>query len=216
MTRARAAMLAVAGLMLAACGNVHPGAAAVVDGETISMDTLNDTAKVYCLDQLSAAQQQGTAAGAVSNLVVRRTAVTAAVSIIVARKLEKSRGLTINPATYEVPDGDRSAVGKAFPGVDVDTAVKVIEDSREVSAIAVALGAESTGTTPTAENQAQLAEAGQAEIAKAFASNDVSFAPRFGLSGSGSATSDTGTLSASPTDLEAPAAEELPDPQRCS
>ena len=214
-TRTRAVVLAVAGLALAACSNVHPGAAAVVDGTTISMKTLDDAAEVYCIDQLLNAQQQGITA--VSNADVRRQAVLGLVSLQVARDLARQDDLTIAAGSYRVPDGDRAAIAKAFKGVDVDTAVEVIEHSRETSAIAVALGAKASGQVPSEQNQAALAEAGQQQIAAAFADRDVHFAPRFALSPSGSARSDgTGSISVAPIDFEAPAAEELPAGQRCS
>ena len=216
MNRARAAILAVAGLTLAACGNVHPGAAAVVDGETISMETLNETAGAYCALTLNAQKQQGVDPSAVSNLDIRRQAVTGLVSVVVARKLAASEGITIEPSAYEITDAERDRIAEVFPKDDVDAIVQAYEDNQELSAISIALAEKVTGQKQTDANAAQLAEAGQAAITDAFARNHVKFAPRFGLSGSGKPTTDTGSLSATPTDLEAPAAEELPDTQRCS
>lgn len=215
LTRSRAAVLAVAALTLAACGNVHPGDAAVVDGRSISMQQLDDATEVYCLDHLGQASSQG-AGEPVSNLDLRRAAAVGLVSIQVARTLAAEEDITVEPSAYEVPDGDRSNVAKAFPGVDVDTAIQVIEDSRENVAIAVALAAKLTGQQQTDENAAQLAQAGQAAIMQSFRSHDVTFAPRLGLSPAGTPRAGTGTLSVSPVDVEAPAAADLPDTQRCS
>lgn len=215
LTRARAVVLAVAGLSLAACSNVHPGAAAVVGDTSISMKTLDETAAVYCIDQLNQAKQQGITA--VSNGAVRQQAVLALATLTVAREIADEKGLEIDPGSYEVPDGDRDAVAKAFPGIDVDTTVSVISDSREISAIALALGEASTGQTATEQTQAQLAEVGQKEITDEFAAKDVKFSPRFALSPSGQPRdSSTGSISVAPVDLEATPAEELPDDQRCS
>jgi hypothetical protein len=215
LTRSRAAVLAVAALTLAACGNVHPGDAAVVDGRSISMQQLDDTTEVYCLDHLGQSSSQG-AGEPVSNLDLRRAAAVGLVSIQVARRLAAEEDITVEPSAYEVPDGDRSNVAKAFPGVDVDTAIQVIEDSRENAAIAVALAAKLTGQQQTDENAAQLAQAGQAAIMESFRSHDVTFAPRLGLSPAGTTRAGTGTLSVSPVDVEVPAAADLPDTQRCS
>lgn len=214
MTRARMAILAAAGLVLAGCSSVHPGAAAVVDGQPISMQRLDSTAEAYCTLTLQAAKQQGVTA--VSNLDVRRQAVTGLVSLVVARHVAADEGLQIRPSAYELTESQRDQIAQAFPTSDVETIGTAIEDSQEVSAIAIALAEKQTGQTRTTANESQLAEVGQAAIVKAFASEHVKFSPRFGLSSSGKPTADTGTLSATPTDLEAPTAEELPDPQRCS
>src|SRR5215212_4662651 len=98
MTRARAAVLIVAALTLAACGNIHPGAAAVVDDQTISMRTLNKTARAYCTLSLAGSQQQG--ATSPDNAEVRRQAVTTLVSLAVGRKLAKEHGITVRPSQY--------------------------------------------------------------------------------------------------------------------
>lgn len=214
LTRSRVVLLVLALVSLGACGAVHPGDAAVVDGRSISMRTLDETATAYCALTINAAKQQGVTT--VSNTDIRRQAVTALVSVVVARKLADSEGLTIKRSSYELSTAQRDQIEKAFPAEDIDDLTQAIEDSQEVSAIAVALAAKASGTTPTAANQAQLAEAGQRAITAAFRDNDVQFSPRFGLSPSGAPRSATGTLAVSPTDLEAPAAEELPDSQRCS
>ncbi|MCW2769780.1 MAG: hypothetical protein JWR27_1213 [Aeromicrobium sp.] len=180
------------------------------------MQQLDDATEVYCLDHLSQSAAQGASAEPVSNVDLRRAAVVGLVSIEIARKLAADEQITVKPTEYEVPDGDRSTVAKAFPGVDVDTAIQVIEDSRETVAIGIALAEKATGQQRTETNAAQLAQAGQAAIVKSFRSNDVTFAPRLGLSPSGTVRNGTGTLSVAPIDLEAPAAGELPDTQRCS
>jgi hypothetical protein len=93
---------------------------------------------------------------------------------------------------------------------------KAIEESQEVSEIAIALAEKQTGQKRTAANESDLAQAGQAAITKAFPANDVRFAPRFGLNNSMKPVSDTGSLSAAPVDLNQPTEEELPAAQRCS
>lgn len=207
-------MLAAAGSLLAACGSVHPGAAAVVGSKTISMSTLERTAEAYCVLTLSSAQQQGVES--VSNSDIRRQAVVSLVSTIVARDLAKADDLTIAPRLYTLGQADLDQIRATFPDADQDALKEAIEQSQEVSAIAVALAARQTGQTPDETNQAALDELGRAAIMKAFKEQDVKFAPRFGLSPSGAPRAATGTLSVTPVDLEAPAAEELPDTQRCS
>ncbi|MFI5427383.1 hypothetical protein [Aeromicrobium sp. UC242_57] len=200
--------------MLAACGTVHPGDAAVVDGQSISMSTLEDTAGAYCLFTLNSAQQQGIKA--ISNTDIRRQAVVSLVSTTVARSLAKSEGLDIKPVTYELGEAEEDQLAEVFPDADQEKMRKALQESREVSAIAIALAAKQTGQVPDQENQASLEELGRAAIMKEFKPNDVKFAPRFGLSPDGAERSATGSLSVAPVDLEAPAPEELPKTQRCS
>jgi hypothetical protein len=214
LTRTRGVVLAIAGLSLAACGTVHPGSAAVVDGRTISMDTLDRTAEAYCTLTASAAKQQGITT--VSNSEVRRQAVVALVSLRVARDLAKQKGVTVPPTAYELTPAQRDELATSFPGSDVDELVKAVRDSREISAIAVGLAEKQTNQQATSENEAQFADLGQNAILAAFADSDVSFAPRFGLDSKGQQRAATGSVSVTPDDLDAPVDEELPASQRCS
>lgn len=214
LTRTRAAVLAVAGLSLAACGTVHPGSAAVVDGRSISMDTLDRTASAYCTLTAQAARAQGITT--VSNAEVRRQAVVGLVSLRVARDLAKAKSVTIGPDSYELTAQQRNELSKSFPGADLDELAQAVEDSREVSAIAVALAEKKTNQQATTENEAQFAELGQSEILAGFADRDVSFAPRFGLDSKGEQRAATGSVSVTPVDPESPVDEELPTALRCS
>jgi len=215
LTRARAAVLVLAGLTLAACGNVHPGAAAVVDDQTISMKTLDKTAEAYCTLTLASAKSQG--ATVPGNADVRRQTVTTLVSLVVARKLAKQEDVTPKPTEYELTTQQEDQISKAFPDDDADELKKLIEKGQELSAISVALGEKSTGQARTADNVSQLAAAGQAEITKAFKANDVEFSPRFGLSDTTAKTvADTGSLSVAPSDLGDDKPDALPKAQRCS
>lgn len=214
LTRARAAVLVIAALSLGACSSVHPGSAAVVDGQSISMRTLDKTAEAYCALTVDAAQQQGV--DSVSNARVRRQAIVGLVSLQVARDLAESQGLEIPASSYELTSAQRDQIAEAFPASQTDELVTAIEESQELSAIAIALAVEETGQPATEETEAQLAEVGQAAILKAFRANDVKFAPRFGLDPDAEVRSDTGSISVTPVDLEAPSDEELPAALRCS
>lgn len=214
LTRARVVVLALAALPLAACSTVHPGSAAVVDGHSISMRTLDSTAAAYCTLTADAAKQQGITT--VSNAKVRRQAIVGLVSLVVARRLADSEGIQIEPSSYQLTSSQRAQLAKQFPTSDADELGRAIEDSQEVSAIAVALAVKDTGQPATQDTESQLADMGQATILKAFPRNDVKFAPRFGLSPSAGARADTGSISVTPVDLEAPVDEELPADQRCS
>jgi len=212
LTRARAAVLVLAGLTLAACGNVHPGAAAVVDDQTISMKSLDKSAEALCT--LALASSQGGAAPANSD--IRRQTVSTLVSLVVARKLAKEEGVTPKPADYELTSDQEGQVAKAFPKEkNLGEINKLIEQSQELQAISLALGQKITGQAPTADNADQIGAAGQAEITKAFKDNDVEFAPRFGLSdASAKVITSTGSLSVATVKDAKPS--KLPAAQRCT
>ncbi|WP_332665877.1 hypothetical protein [Aeromicrobium sp.] len=213
LTRVRAAVLVVAGLTLAACGNTHPGAAAVVDNQTISMKSLDKAAEAYCTLTLPSAQ----GATPPSNADMRRQALTMLVSLIVARKIAEEEGITPQPGDYELSATEEDQVAEAFPKEkDLDELHKLIEQSRELSAITLNLGEKRTGQKPTPENEAQIGAVGEAEITKAFKANGVEFAPRFGLSNStAEPIASTGSLSVAPTDL-GEEDKNLPATQRCT
>jgi len=214
LTRSRGVVLALAALALAACSNVHPGAAAVVDGESISMRTLDDTATAYCALTANAAQQQGVTT--VSSSDVRRQAIVGLVSLRVARDLVRSENLTIEPTSYELTATQRDQIPQAFPDADADEIAQAIEDNQEISAIAIALAEKQTNQQATAENESQFADLGQKAILDAFKGKDVSFAPRFGLDPTGQPRADTGAIAVTPVDVDAPVDEELPRALRCA
>lgn len=214
LTRARAVVLVIAALSLAACSNVHPGAAAAVGNKTISMRTLDETAQAYCTLTADAARQQGV--GGIDNVEIRRQAIVGLVSVIVAREIAKSEGLEVDPGSYRLTDAQRDQISETFPASEGDELAKAIEDSQEVAAISVALGAKLTGRPATPENTKQLADVGQAAILKSFRAKDVKFAPRFGLDPGANVRADSGSISVTPVDLEAPTSDDLPDTLRCS
>jgi len=203
---------AFAALTLAACGSMHPGNAAVVDGQSISMKSLDDTSRVYCLLALRSGGQQGVSS--VSNAEVRRQAITDMVTAMVAEKVAVAKGVHPKPQTYEITASQRQQIDKAFPA-DSAAVSKAIENSQKTSAIAVALGAKASGSIPTATNQSDLAHAGQAEILQAFRDHDVQFSPQFGMSGTMKQLSPTGSLSVPEITLDQPTDTELPTAQRC-
>ncbi|AXT85833.1 hypothetical protein C6I20_11970 [Aeromicrobium sp. A1-2] len=214
LTRARAAVLTLTALTLSACSAVHPGDAAVVAGESISMKSLNQTAAIYCTLTLRSAEAQGGAAP--DNAELRRQAITSLVSVVIARRLAADAGVTPRPSDYELTGAQKDQIATAFPKGDLDQINAAIEDSQEISVISIALGADSTGQARTEANEAELAQAGRAQINAAYADNDVKFAPRFGLSSTTKQIASTGSISVAPADLAAPQPTDLPAAQRCS
>jgi len=74
-----AVVVAICGLLLTGCGDnvgVHPGSAAVVDGQSLSMNKIDDTTKLYCQAYVAQSQQsQQTSSGPIPMGVVPVAAV---------------------------------------------------------------------------------------------------------------------------------------------
>lgn len=211
---ARVAVLAVAVVVLASCTGVHPGSAAVVDGESISMETADKASGAYCELALAVAKQQGVTE--VSAADARRQAVTDLIMSKVAHKLAAETKLSVNPASYVITDEQQAQIDEAFPGGNLTEISEAIERSQETYAIVVALGEQATGSRISEETSAEIESAGQAEIEKFYRASDVSIDPRFGLGDLSQQVASTGSLSvAEATEAQVDPAE-LPSAQRCS
>jgi hypothetical protein len=196
-------------VLLAGCGSVHPGAAAVVGDTTISMERADDVATVYCqLTLLSAGD--GTP---IDNADVRRQAVTDLVAGIVAGDMAAEANITVNPSSYEITPTQRKEIAQTFPDDEIDGVVEAINGSQRTYAIAELLGAKEVDD-PDAEAQ-QLVDQGLQLIQAEVARRDVRFDPRFGISGDGTQKAATGSLSV-PVKAPEPDQERLPATQQCS
>jgi hypothetical protein len=212
--RLRSAILGVAAIALAACSGVHPGSAAVVDGQTIAMSTVDKSSVAYCKLAVAVAAQQGTTTVATSD--TRRQSIRDLITYAVAKKLVKERDLQIDPNTYVITDAQKAQIAKAFPGSDLKQINEAIERSQETYAVTLALGEAATGKTKTESTTAEIETAGQAEITKVLKASDISIDPRFGLDDVTSKVAETGSLSvAEVTDAKVDPAK-LPATQRCS
>lgn len=205
----RVLIAAATALVLAGCGSVHPGAAAVVGDTTISMERADDVATVYCqLTLLSAAD--GTP---IDNADVRRQAVTDLVVSVVAQEMAEEANITVNPSSYEITPAQRKEIAQTFPDDELDRVVEAINDSQRTYVIAELLGAREIDD-PDAEAE-QLRDQGVQQIQAEMAHRDIRFNPRFGISGDGTQKAATGSLS---VPVKAPESDQegLPATQQCS
>ncbi len=205
-------VLAAAGavLLLTGCGSVHPGAAAVVDGTTISMSRADDVASVYCkLSLLSAPEGQ-----AIPNADVRRQAVTDLVVAVVADDMAEEAGVSPNPSSYEVSPAQRDEIARTFSADELDEVVETINDSQRTFAIAEQLGGREIDD-PDAETQ-QLQEQGLQLIQAELERRDVEFNPRYGIGKDLQQDAATGSLSVPVEAPESADPKELPATQQCA
>ncbi len=200
--------LAAVGLVLSSCGALTPGAAATVDGSTISMSTLDDSARVYC--EVTAVQSQQQGVQAIDNAAIRRQAATDLVLERVATDLAEQRGITVPVGTPPDPD----ELSQVF-GDRADEVGEVLTEAQGLFELLTLIGADETSTEVTEENSSQLADAGRTVALESFDEFDVEFSPRLGLSDDGQAAPEIGSLSVTATP-ETPAVDDLPEALRCS
>lgn len=210
----RLATLGIAVIALTACAGVNPGSAAVVDGESISMKTVDEASTAYCKLSLSVAAQQGVKT--VSSGDSRRQAITDLIMYAVAKKVEKQRGVAVDPTTYVITAAQKTQIAQAFPRADLTQIGDAIERSQETYSIIVALGQASTGRVMADDTKAAIEKAGQADIVKAYKSSDISIDPRFGLNDLTQKIGDTGSLSIAEVAGTEADPSGLPPAQRCS
>jgi len=215
---ARPAVLILAALSLAACGSVHPGDAAVVDGHAISMQVADESSEAYCALAVLTAAQQGVTD--VPSADSRRQAVRTLVTLAVARDLADELGLAPKESDYTLPRSDRDQIASALKDADDDELEHVytaLQDNQELTLIAASLGAHATGQTLSEQNRESLTSAGLTEIDKAFADHDVDIDPRFDLKLPLATDAKPGTGSLSATAVKAAADDaDVPVALRCS
>jgi hypothetical protein len=201
---------AAVALLLAGCGSIHPGAAAVVDDTSIPMSRADDVASVYCRLALLSAPG-GTP---INNADVRRQAVTDLVVGVVAREMAEDANLSPNPHAFLITPAQRKEIAEAVPDDELDLVVDALGSSQRTFAIAEMLGAEEMDD-PDAEAE-QLREQGLKMIQAEVARRDVRFDPRFGISGDGTQEASTGSLSVPVKEASASDQEGLPATQQCA
>ncbi|GAA2079863.1 hypothetical protein [Aeromicrobium tamlense] len=207
MSKTRLAVLGLAALLMAGCGPVNPGAAAVVDGTRIPMSDVDDVADVYCTASLSG--QGGSAAG-IDSSALRRQSVADLVSGAVADRVAKERGYQVTvPA---LADADREQLEQMF-GDDLDAALELIERNQRTGVIAQQMAREADSSLQEGE---ALQQAGQQLLAQATADSDIEIDPRFGLDDTVQQIADSGSLSVAGGELDATATEDRPAALQCS
>lgn len=179
----------------------------MVDGQAISMSTLDDTARAYC--ELTLRDQQSPEP--LDNSEIRRQAINDLVLARIATDIANERGLKF-PASVDV---DPKQFVEEFGASRAPGVAAAISESRDMFNLFVVIGGQDAAIAVTEENSTDLAQAGFAVVRGAFADHDVKFAPRLGLADSGEPNENIGSLSVAPIGFEAPMPNELPGPLAC-
>lgn len=110
--------------VVAGCGSVYPGAAAVVDGEEISRTQVDELASTYCVFMSG----QGRA---VSQLDARRQATADLVAEKVMDDVFAKEGVKITVREYQVSTSERTGLEEFFEG-KTDAVIVLIERNNRI------------------------------------------------------------------------------------
>lgn len=208
MSKTRLAVLGIAALLMAGCGPVHPGAAAVVGDTRIPLSDVDDGASVYCTASLAQAQESGSAG--IDTAALRRQSLADLLSGEVADQIAEERGYQV---TVPALGAENKAQLEQLFGDQLDAALALVERNQRTGAIAMEMAREAD---PTLTDEEQLVQAGQQLLAEAIADSDVSVDPRFGLDETVQQVAESGSLSVSSGELDATAVEDRPAALQCS
>jgi len=169
----RIGVMVAAGVLLSSCGALHPGAAAVVGDQTISMSKVDQVAGDYC--HAITKQLQGDSqivplnffrGGVAGTLALRSAAEQVAAEYGVEPESVYDHKLTdLQKATVNVPDEYKDAV------------IEVESTSAYVEGVEAAVGAAKDPTLGYIESQ----KAGQSIFDDWLAQHDVTFDPSLGV-----------------------------------
>lgn len=187
-------LLVIAGL-LGGCGTVHPGSAAVVNGERITMEQADATAHTLCL--INTMGQQG---ASFDNAQVRRQAVISLVITEVAEQVAEEKDLKVKVSAEA--EAQVAQFRELLAPEHRDQFDDVIGINLRFGAIAQELG---RAANPGVDDPNALTELGMAELSAAMQDMDVEIDPRFGLAPTGEQIADSGSLSVASLNAEASA-----------
>jgi hypothetical protein len=194
-TRARivkvSALVAGAALALSGCG-LHPGAAAVVDGVTISDSQVDDTAAALCSNTLANAKAQGQPKPALASRGARQAAVRFMVDAELAREFAKAKGITPPQSDVSAALAQNEQAITALPKDLQPVFRDFLRGYVEEQLILREAGRKSLGGSPTDE---QAITEGSRLRQKWASSVDVEVDPRFGTWTKGTLAASGGSLS---------------------
>lgn len=198
-------LLVIAGL-LGGCGTVHPGSAAVVNGERITMEEADRTAHTLCL--INMIGQDG---ASFDNAQVRRQAVISLVITEVAEQLAKEKDLDVKVSAES--QAEIAQFREMLAPEEREQFDEVIDINLRFGAIAQELG---RVANPDIDDPNALLELGMAELSAGMQDMDVEIDPRFGLAPTGEQIADSGSLSVSSLNAEASAQVQRAAALQCS
>jgi hypothetical protein len=182
--RPLAVALAASGLVLTGCGStlgIHPGAAAIVGGETVSMSRIDDTTELYCAAYVTQSQQSGQASGPIPMGSFRSYVASALSKRLLGEEL--ARQYSVRPASgYQRTASQYEQALASAPADQRDAVVDVAAADAYLQNVQVAIGEQLTGNEgeAKADIKANL-QRGEVATQEWLDENEAHVDPVFGL-----------------------------------
>lgn len=217
-----AALGLAASLAITGCDqSFHPGAAAVVDGTTISEDQLDDVVTSVC-NYLEIANETSQTPSTPTFAELKASFLGVYIQLEVVRGMLDSMGLTVN-------DADIEALASQFtipPELDDDDA-QVIDDylraqaENQLGQATIAAHLDDPSVTDSSDVDPQAVQGATKAVAAAMDEADIEVNPSFGTWDGQGVTAGSGSLSTlvsqpEPADGEPADTSDLPPSQVCS
>jgi len=204
-----------AALLLTACGQVHPGAAATVGDSRISFDEVDTLSVAYCKATLADAEARGEPVPAAEGMDSRRTVLQALLVLELSRQAADKLGVEVEPAAYAADEQSIQSLVDAVGEEYADEIDRLIEVFGEAGALQAEIGADQLDQEVSEADVAAQQEAGRRYVGDYAADVEIDIDPRLGLSSDVDALFATGTLpvASSTGSLSVPVSDEavLPD-----
>jgi hypothetical protein len=196
----RGVVLAVAaGLALAGCGDVSPGAAATVDGTRIQMEEVDDLAGAWCTYLITYADVNEQPWQPQPSATYRDQVLTQLIQLELAEEVAEELHVDVPPSRYQTPEDPQTRpIIDAMPADQQEPFRRLVDLYGKVQATDIAIDVSRGGDEPTTPDEAQQAAAeGQKYVSDFAEDRDIDLDPRFGEFTAGQVSGGSGSLSVS-------------------
>jgi hypothetical protein len=183
--RRRLLVAAIAGasaVVLAGCGDMHPGAAVDIDNGDyrVSMDELDDLTSAVCDATRLSAETSGQPRQTTEGIDARQYVTGLLIqSYLTQQAADKTGAAEPPPDAIAVSPGDFTDITDEMDEDQVGNFMRVLELSKELAAWQTSIGQ----TLPTGSQGANPAQAGQQYVIDSADQYDIDVDPRLGIDG---------------------------------
>jgi hypothetical protein len=199
-----------AALALGGCGTLPPGAAAVVDGTTITHHEVTDLADAQCVGIEQAART-----GQGQQVTPRKQLVQQALSLLMdvelSLKYARSVGISPRPQQVGATYGQIEPLIKTLPEEHRDYTAEVFRQWAEARDVLTQIGARATGQPDTPSNAEALLNAGYQRREPWLEKIEIDTDPRYGPTGVGLPGGADPSVSKAVSDFAKDAGKDQPD-----
>lgn len=195
LTRQRRALgvAALAGLFLTGCGSslgIHPGAAAAIGNESVSMSKIDDTTVLYCQAYVTSSQQSQQGQSGPEPMGLFRSFVASSLSKRLLGQ-ELADAYDVQPASgYQSQVTQLQQALASAPADQRQAVIDVAASDAYLQNVQVAIGQRLTGNTGTSDADTKAAlQRGQVATKEWLNDHDAFIDPVFGISVDGGAFS---------------------------